>query len=257
MNYTKEEYEEMKSEIKISKHWDKDYIKKVIETALEVGHSICGVKTRKGTPCKNHPKENGRCSVPQHTGGAKKLKGNQNAKGNKGGGAPEKNKNARTHGGYETIWVEQLTQEEQAYVLNDEEIKVTKALDHHMRLIDVRINWMLERLKKLSDGDLELSTKEIKQEIKGEKGKKEIKKSYRSQSDVVDKTLNMIDKWQRTLTRMAKVKEEIKSGGGFDREKIDKFLSGSDIFGEVGEQTPDDLDIPDIPMPKDESEEDG
>ncbi|RDU34700.1 hypothetical protein DRW41_22000 [Neobacillus piezotolerans] len=60
---------------------------------------LCGAKTRSGRPCRN-PRFVGTGRCKYHGGlstGPKdpsKLKGNKNAVGNKGGGAPKGNKNA-------------------------------------------------------------------------------------------------------------------------------------------------------------------
>jgi hypothetical protein len=60
---------------------------------------LCGAITRSGRPCRNIPfADNGRCKF--HGGlstgprDPSKLKGNKNAAGNRGGGAPKGNKNA-------------------------------------------------------------------------------------------------------------------------------------------------------------------
>lgn len=242
MNYTDEEYQEMKGEIRVSSNWNEEYIKKVVEISLEKGYPVCGAKARStGEPCRNRQSANGRCAVPQH-------------KGSSGPKNPEKlkkNKNAVTHGGYETIWASELNQKDKDYVLNTDEIKTIKALDAHMKLIDIRIRDMLARIRELTDGELSLTAKEIKQQILDKSAFKETKEKFTSNSEMVDKTLSQIDRWQRTFLRMAKAKEDIKSGGGIDWDKIEKFLSGSDIFNDIKDKDPEDLDIPDIAMPGD------
>lgn len=100
--------------------------------------NICGAKTRSGTPCKlmaghgtNHLGQ-GRC----------KFHGGASA-----GGVPG-NKNAVKTGEYETIWLDQLTEEErELYGKLDTEVAVR--IETSIRLIEIRERRMLGRIASL------------------------------------------------------------------------------------------------------------
>lgn len=79
-------------------------------------------------------------------------KGNQNAKGNKGGHAPPGNKNALVTGEYETFYNDVLDDDE-INILNSSDIKKEKELliDEY-KLLHIREKRMLKRIKKLQDG---------------------------------------------------------------------------------------------------------
>jgi len=105
--------------------------------------AICGAKTRAGTPCKytagwgTDHLGRGRCKFH---GGASK-------------GAPKGNKNALKTGERETIWLDQLADEEKAlytYVTTDK----LKALDEEIRLITIRERRMLQRIGNLRKHDM-------------------------------------------------------------------------------------------------------
>ena len=79
-------------------------------------------------------------------------KGNQNAVGNKGGAAPEKNKNAVTTGEFETLFFDCLDSEEKqlaATVPADKE----QLLFQEIQLLTVRERRMLKRIEDLRDCD--------------------------------------------------------------------------------------------------------
>lgn len=79
-------------------------------------------------------------------------KGNQNAVGNKGGAAPEKNKNAVTTGEFETLFFDCLDSEEKqlaATVPTDKE----QLLFQEIQLLTVRERRMLKRIEDLRDCD--------------------------------------------------------------------------------------------------------
>ena len=79
-------------------------------------------------------------------------KGNQNAKGNKGGHAPPKNKNAVVTGEYETFFDDVLDDDEKN-ILNSSEIKKEKELliDEY-KILHIREKRMLKRIKKIQEG---------------------------------------------------------------------------------------------------------
>lgn len=79
-------------------------------------------------------------------------KGNQNAKGNKGGHAPPKNKNAVVTGEYENF-LDDVLEEDEKNILNSSDIKKEKdlLLDEY-KVLHIREKRMLKRIKKLQDG---------------------------------------------------------------------------------------------------------
>lgn len=79
-------------------------------------------------------------------------KGNQNAKGNKGGHAPPKNKNAVVTGEHENF-LDDVLEEDEKNILNSSDIKKEKdlLLDEY-KVLHIREKRMLKRIKKLQDG---------------------------------------------------------------------------------------------------------
>lgn len=79
-------------------------------------------------------------------------KGNTNAKGNKGGHAPPRNKNAVVTGEFETFYDDVLDDDE-INILNSSDIKKEKELlIYEYKLLHIREKRMLKRIKKLQDG---------------------------------------------------------------------------------------------------------
>lgn len=68
--------------------------------------------------------------------------GNKNAIGNRGGSAPTGNKNAVTHGAYETIYLQALPEEERAIF---DAIEETDRLDGEIRLLRLKLTRLLSR----------------------------------------------------------------------------------------------------------------
>lgn len=225
VNYADNEYQQMKEQIKISKHWNEEYITKVVETALEKGRPICGVKTRKGTPCRNPPTNNGRCSVPQHQGGANKLKGNKNAAGNKGGSAPEKNKNALKTGEYETIWLDCLDDDEKdLFKLID--VDVMKQLDEEIKLTTLRERRMLQRIANLTQVDFTEVERKYKKGT-GPEGPVSIKEGKKlatlGQIQDIEEALTRV---QSRKARLLSIKHKIIDGADPNKERgVANFLT--------------------------------
>lgn len=83
--------------------------------------------------------------------------GNQNAKGNKGGGAPAGNKNAFLHGGYETIAEKDLTEEEKGIcgkISNEPETLIIEEI----ALLTIRERRILQRMAQLNANNRGLVT---------------------------------------------------------------------------------------------------
>jgi uncharacterized protein YjcR len=199
VNYSQKDYEEMKLKIKISRNWDDDYIHEVVETALEKGRPICGVKTRAGTPCKKSPAVNGRCRISKHNGSPSKMKGNQNAKGNSGGSAPEKNKNAVTTGEYETIWLDCLSEKEQKKY-NSIDTDLSVQIDEEIKLTTFREYKMMKRIADLAEVDYTTVQKVVKS--KPSKDKQIPSVVVSEQEEKVLATLSQIQGIEDALTRV-------------------------------------------------------
>ncbi|MFK7692871.1 phage terminase small subunit [Paenibacillus sp. HJGM_3] len=78
-------------------------------------------------------------------------KGNKNAIGNKGGGAPLKNQNAFKTGLYSTIWEDVLDPEEQAKLLFVETDPV-RQVENHLRFLELRERRMLQLRARILEG---------------------------------------------------------------------------------------------------------
>lgn len=102
-------------------------------------------------------------NVTKHKGG---QLGNQNAKGNRGGAAPEKNKNAVTTGEFETLLFDCLEPEERQLA---EAVPADKEqlLLQEIRLLTVRERRMLKRIENLKQEDFTT----VKKKKGTEKGK--------------------------------------------------------------------------------------
>lgn len=107
-------------------------------------YSICGAKTRKGTPClrpagwgTNHPGI-GRCKL--HGGSSTGPKDQRN------------NKNAVKTGEYETIWFDTLDEEEKE-LFHQINLDKIKQLDNEIKLTEIRERRMMKRIQKLKEKD--------------------------------------------------------------------------------------------------------
>ena len=85
------------------------------------------------------------------------YKGNQNAKNNRGGSAKKNNKNAVITGEYEQIYSDILTEKElnlyNSYTISNDDIEnlLIKEYTSEYKLLTIRENRMLERIKKLEE----------------------------------------------------------------------------------------------------------
>lgn len=75
-------------------------------------------------------------------------KGNKNAKGNKGGHAPKKNKNAVTTGEFEKIF-DTVLDEDESEILRDKQPGTKETILLELKLLTIRERRMLERIKEL------------------------------------------------------------------------------------------------------------
>lgn len=116
--------------------------------------------------------------------------GNQNAKGNRGGAAPEKNKNAVTTGEFETLLFDCLEPEEKQLakaVPADKE----QLLLQEIRLLTVREHRMLRRIEDLKQADFTMVKK-----------KKGIEKDHLTDLREDEGVLGQIQRIEEALTRV-------------------------------------------------------
>ncbi|CAI6087188.1 phage terminase small subunit [Cohnella sp. JJ-181] len=90
--------------------------------------------------------------VPRAGKGPGAPKGNQNAKGNRGGyGGPAGNKKAVRTGEFETIWFDMLEEDEQQ-LLGSINTDLIRQADESITLLTIRERRMMQRIKALTDG---------------------------------------------------------------------------------------------------------
>ena len=100
------------------------------------------------------------------------YKGNQNAKNNKGGnGATSNNNNAVVTGEYEKIYKNMLTEEEWAlyknYNINDNDELQMQEYIHEYKILTIRENRMMERIRKLERTEKDMTIGHIKKKNSG------------------------------------------------------------------------------------------
>lgn len=109
---------------------------------------------RGGAPKEVHPSSRG---APQ---------GNKNAKGNKGGAAPQNNKNAVKTGEFEKIYFDLLSDDEKSIYSAD--FSLSERLEQDIQELTMRKYRMLKRIKNAEDG-LDLIESEKLYELRGRK----------------------------------------------------------------------------------------
>ena len=100
------------------------------------------------------------------------YKGNQNAKNNKGGkGATSNNNNAVVTGEYEKIYKNMLTEDEWAlyknYKINDNDELQMQEYIHEYKILTIRENRMMERIRKLERAEKDMTIGHIKKKNSG------------------------------------------------------------------------------------------
>ena len=135
----------------------------------------CGAKTRAGTPCQQ-PAGWGTSHVGE---GRCKLHGGKST-----GPKPEnmkQNKNAVSTGEYETIWMDTLTDEEQQ-LLPKVKHEVIDLIDDDIKLIEIRIRRMMQRINNSDDAE---NTSNIEEALTRVQGKKTqlLKLKYQVEND--------------------------------------------------------------------------
>lgn len=122
------------------KLWDAGNIT-VTEIAEKLGKTVAQVRKWKSidqwegdSNTKKEKKKRGGQEGNENAKGHGAPSGNENAKGH---GAPEENKNAETHGAYSTVSFENLTEEEQKYII-DLGLDVEKNLTAELRVLKAK-----------------------------------------------------------------------------------------------------------------------
>lgn len=128
------------------------------------------------------------------------LKGNQNAKNNKGGkGAAANNKNAVTTGEYERLFAEVLTDEEKAlfenYKMSDMDNLLMEEYLAEYKLLTIRELRMMRRIKKLERADKDMTIGHIR------------KKNSDGATETVTEAEATVDKIQRIEDGLTRVQE--------------------------------------------------
>lgn len=147
------------------------------------------------------------------------LKGNQNAKSNKGGHAPPKNKNAITTGEYEKIYTDVLTEEEKElfknYKISDIDNLLMEEYMAEYKLLTIREVRMLRRIIKLEKADKDMTIGHIR------------KKNSDGAIETVTEAEATVDKIQRIedgLTRVTETKRKSRENMiklGFSKRELE------------------------------------
>lgn len=148
------------------------------------------------------------------------LKGNQNAKNNKGGkGAATNNKNAVTTGEYENIYDDVLTDEEKAlfknYKISDMDNLLIDEYISEYKMLIIREKRMMRRIKKLEGSDKDMTIGHIR------------KKNSDGATETVTEAEATVDKIQRIedgLTRVTEAKRKSRESMiklGFSKRELE------------------------------------
>lgn len=148
------------------------------------------------------------------------LKGNQNAKGNRGGqGAEKGNKNAVTTGEYEKLYTDVLTEEEKelfkTYKISDIDSLLMDEYMSEYKLLTIRELRMMKRIRKLEKSDKDMTIGHIR------------KKNSDGTTETVTEAEATVDKIQRIedgLTRVTEAKRKSRENMiklGFSKRELE------------------------------------
>lgn len=158
--------------------------------------NLCGAKTRAGTPCKNGAMANGRCRM--HGGKSKGVKNN---------------KNAVTTGERESIVFDFLEDDEKE-LLNQIELDQLKQINNEIKLIDIRLRRMMQRISVLAEEDMTSVQATMKTDEFG-KQYEEVKESSLSQIQNIEEAITRV---QAQKLRLIKTKHELEMDLGINLE---------------------------------------
>ena len=131
---------------------------------------------------------------------SKAKKGNQNAKGNKGGpGAEIGNKRAVTTGEYETILVNVLSEEEKNIYENLKIDNKRQCIEEEYKMLTIREYRILKRIKNIQDKEKDMNIERI------------VKRQYNSESsnetETVTEATNVVSPLQKLEDSLTRVQE--------------------------------------------------
>lgn len=122
------------------------------------------------------------------------------------GGAPKGNKNALKTGEYETIWLDQLEDEEKELV-SQIDLDAVGQLNEQILLAVIRINRMLARYKALKAEKMVLVARK-----EGEEGKGRVEvEEYRHVEDMLSRLDDAINRTQETLSKLIEKRHRIET----------------------------------------------
>lgn len=125
-------------------------------------------------------------------------KGNQNAKGNKGGNGPgQGNKNAVITGEYETIYTNLLTEDEQGIINNFSMDSMEENILSELKILTIREVRILAKIKKYSDGK-DLSIMRMTKTTS----------NITSTTTEAENNINIVHKLEEALTRVQDAKRK-------------------------------------------------
>lgn len=131
-------------------------------------------------------------------------KGNKNAKGNKGGHAPIKNKNAVATGEYESIYKDVLDDEEIELFNEYSVINKAKELENELKLLIIRERRMLKRIADLNSTGRDLTINSI---TRNKSSTTEYGGSVsESSSTYAESTIEKVQRIEEALTRIQEAK---------------------------------------------------
>lgn len=127
-------------------------------------------------------------------------KGNQNAKGNKGGpGAEKGNTRALKTGEYETIFLDLLNDEEKTLYENLEILNKKKCVENEYKMLAIREYRILKRIKAIQDKEKDMNIERI------------VKRQYNSnnsnETETVTEAINIITPLQKLEDALTRVQE--------------------------------------------------
>lgn len=134
---------------------------------------------------------------------SKVKKGNQNAKGNRGGpGAEKGNTRALKTGEYETIYDDLLTDEEKAIMKQQEIYDKKYQIISEIKILSIRERRIMQKIKIINDGkDLTI--------IRMSKSASSYKGSGSTTTTEAESTINIVQRLEEALTRVQEAKRQI------------------------------------------------
>ena len=132
------------------------------------------------------------------------LKGNQNAAGNCGGGAPENNKNAVTTGEYESIFSDFYSDKEKMIAQRLKETTNYSKLEQDIELYTIRETRIMQRIQELRSSKKDLTIESITRHKTNSMNSDGT--SSESTSTHAELTMDKIQKLEESLTRVQQAK---------------------------------------------------